>query len=417
MKVIHFSNMDNGGAGIAAVRYHNLMKEMGIDSKLYVKFKTSLDDESIIKLNFTASTSTKKSFNQKIKAYLKKSFEKVIEPTDKPKEMYCFYDFKGCDENGLCPTLLDQIDTKDVNFVFVHWLGDCLNSYDLKKIYDVTHAKFIFSMMDLEPITGGCHYPWTCSKFETSCLDCPALSNVNNLLAHNQLMTKAANYSYLSADIFSSALYDLEFARNSIIKFNNYHQLYYPIDENIFKPLEELEKKNEIVLFANVNSVEDPRKGFNYLLCVLLRIDKKINKKIRFLCLSNKKYQGYNFRNIVFEEFEFCKNVNDLVNLYNRTDLFLCASIEDSAPMMVQEALLCGVPVISFDTGVANQFIEDGKQGYVIPRYDIDQFENRILSFIDNKTIFDSSDSIHNHMVGICGKKTIKQKLKNILNA
>ena len=47
MKVIHFSAMDNGGAGIATVRYHKLMQEMGISSTLYVKNKTIESDDTI----------------------------------------------------------------------------------------------------------------------------------------------------------------------------------------------------------------------------------------------------------------------------------------------------------------------------------------------------------------------------------
>ena len=421
MKVIHFSAMDNGGAGIAAVRYHKLMQEMGIDSTLYVKNKTNLDDESIIQL-ITANEKKRKTIKSFIKRKLSNLLKKIspdIADAGKAKSMYCYYNFHECDENGLIPNLLSQINYKNVDFIFIHWLSGFINSYDIKRLYDATGAKIIFSMMDLEPITGGCHYPWTCNKYEKNCLDCPALSNATNLLSHNQLMTKAANYSYLNADIFSSALYDLEYAKKSIVKFQNLHQLYYPIDETIFCPNNEKStpENDEITLFANVNSVEDPRKGFNYLLVVLLNLDKRLTKKVRFLCLSNKKYKGYNFKNIRFEEFEFCKNVNDLVTLYRQTDIFLCASIEDSSPMMLQEALLCGVPAITFDVGVGKQFIENGKQGYVVPRYDIKAFEEKLYLMIEKKPkTVQSAKEIHQHMVNLCGKAKVKESLMKILS-
>lgn len=417
MKVIHFSSMDNGGAGIAAVRYHKLMQEMGIDSTLYVKKKTNNEDQNIVRIQIPAAP--KKALKAKIKSFCRliiKRFIPELENVESTKEMFCYYNFTECNEQGMIPDLLSQVDTENVDFIFVHWLSGFINSYDIKRLYDATGAKVVFSMMDLEVITGGCHYPWTCRKYETNCLDCPALPCYNNLLSHNQLMTKAANYSYLNADIFSSALYDLEFARKSIIKFQNYHQLYYPIDENIFKPLEIKKYSEEITLFANVNSVGDPRKGFNYLLTVLLSIDKKLTHKVRFLCLSNKKYIGYNFKNIRFEEFEFCKNVNDLVALYQQTDIFLCASIEDSAPMMLQEALLCGVPAISFDVGVGKQFIEEGRQGFVVPRYDIAAFSEKLFEMIENRpNTIENSAQIHTHMVGICGKRKINADLQKIL--
>lgn len=413
MKVIHFSYMDDCGAGIAAVRYHKLMQEMGITSTLYVCRKTNKDD-TIVKLKVKKSKKYVGNFKHKIRDFIRNQIELF---TGKAKEMYCFYDFDETNAQGCIPDLLTQIDYKNVDFVFIHWLGGFINSYDMIRLYDVTHAKFIFSMMDLEPVTGGCHYPWLCNNYATNCMDCPALGNGRNLLAHNQLTTKMANYAYLNADIFSSALYDLELAKKSIIKFNNYYQLYYPIDENIFVPSKNKRNAETITLFANVNAIGDPRKGFNYLLAVLLDIDKRITHKVRFLCLSNKLYKGYKFQNIFFEEFSFCKNVNDLVSLYQKTDIFLCASIEDSAPMMLQEALLCGIPAITFDTGVGKQFIEDGKQGYVVPRYDIKTFGEKLFLMIENRpNTIQNRDEIHNHMVDICGKKVISRELFKILN-
>ncbi len=415
MKVIHFSALDTGGAGIAAYRYHKLMQEMGFDSKLYVSNKT-IEDDSIIKIHIPISKSN--TIKQKVKNIIRNTLFKFLPEIElnETNPMFCFYNFNECKSEGLIPDLLSQIDTEGISFVFIHWLGGFLNSYDIKKIYEKTGAKFLFAMMDLEPITGGCHYPWICNKYETNCLNCPALSNYNNLLAHNQLMTKATNYAYLNADIFSSALYDLEFAKKSIIKFKKYYQLYYPIDDTIFVPSKIKTIKNEITLFANVNTVEDPRKGFNYLLLILLKIDRLLTHKVKFLCLSNEKYSGYNFKNIQFEEFAFCQNVNDLVSLYQKTDIFLCASIEDSAPMMLQEALLCGVPAITFDVGIGKQFIEDGKQGYVVPRYDVDSFAEKLLTMIENcPDSIETSEQIHNHMVSICGKKAVSNQLNTIL--
>ena len=110
--------------------------------------------------------------------------------------------------------------------------------------------------------------------------------------------------------------------------------------------------------------------------------------------------------------------MNDLVELYQRTDIFLCASIEDSSPMMLQEALLCGVPAISFDTGIARQFIEDGKQGYVVPRYDIKDFEDKLFLMLEKRpSSIESAERIHEHMVSICGKEIVKEKLNQILKA
>ncbi len=76
MKVIHFLAMDNGGAGIAAVRYHKLMQEMGIYSTLYVKNKTNLDDDSIVRL-ITANERNRKTIKSFIKRKLSNLLKKI----------------------------------------------------------------------------------------------------------------------------------------------------------------------------------------------------------------------------------------------------------------------------------------------------------------------------------------------------
>lgn len=415
MRVIHFSSMTNGGAGIAAVRYHRLMQEMGIDSTLYVKTNTIEDDNSIIKLECENKSQKKEIIKSKFIKIIKRIITGMTY-VDETKYMYCYYNYSECNERGMIPNLISKIDCNKIDYIFIHWLSGFINSYDIKRLYDTTGAKVIFSMMDLEAITGGCHFPWDCRGYETNCLNCPALSNSMNIISHNQLMTKAANYSYINAGIFSSSLYDLSCAKKSIIRFKNFYQLYYPVDENIFIPAISKTQSDETTLFSNVVSPDEPRKGYGYLLAILLNLDKRLTKKIRFLCLSSKKYSEYKLKNIRFEEFSFCKNVNDLVSLYQQTDVFLCTSIEDSAPMMLQEALLCGIPAVSFDTGIGKQLIEEGKQGYVVPRYDINAFEDKLLQMIEDRPItIQSAEEIHNHMVKICGKETVKQQLKEIL--
>ena len=94
MNVIHFSYMDNYGAGIAAVRYHNFMQSMGWNSKLYVKEKTNTDDSSIIKL-VVPKPVVKTKFKVRMKNKIRSILRHVSHLGDKPKEMYCFYDFKG----------------------------------------------------------------------------------------------------------------------------------------------------------------------------------------------------------------------------------------------------------------------------------------------------------------------------------
>ncbi|MDQ1327252.1 MAG: hypothetical protein QG641_532, partial [Candidatus Poribacteria bacterium] len=55
---------------------------------------------------------------------------------------------------------------------------------------------------------------------------------------------------------------------------------------------------------------------------------------------------------------------NALAAAYQAADLFVCPSIEDAGPMMINEAVMCGTPVVSFDVGVAFDLVHNGITGY-----------------------------------------------------
>ena len=54
-----------------------------------------------------------------------------------------------------------------------------------------------------------------------------------------------------------------------------------------------------------------------------------------------------------------------LALVYQAADIFVCPSVEDAGPMMIPEAMLCGVPVVAFNTGGAPDLIETMKTGYL----------------------------------------------------
>lgn len=423
MKVLHFSASITGGAGIAAVRYHQLCQAMGYDSILYYGTGDISHDKSIVHVGAASSQHSKQNIKQFIKSHLHKHTagrsllnwyhaQKSSHPTT-PQNEYCFYNFSECESNGLRPDLVNNIDLQNVDVIFVHWLGGFLNTYDIKRLYERTHARIVFSMMDMEPITGGCHYFWHCKGYLDNCFDCPALDYSMRSLAHRQLQARAQNIEYMHPDIFSSSLYDLKAAKNGIVDFAHYWQCYYPIDETIFLPSGP--HSGAKYIFSNSNEITNSRKGFWLVMQVLMILDRELDEDVFFLCLDDSPFHAYKFAHIKFEKFPFCKNVNDLAKIYQKADLFLCSSVEDAAPMMLAEALLCGVPTVAFDCATAKQFIHDGREGYVVPRYDVRAMAAKALDILRGTNDIDTPETRHNKMAKLYGIDAVIRQLKNIV--
>ena len=56
---------------------------------------------------------------------------------------------------------------------------------------------------------------------------------------------------------------------------------------------------------------------------------------------------------------------SELAQAYSTLDIFLYTSIADNCPLVVLEALSCGVPIVTFDTGGIPELVRDGVDGQV----------------------------------------------------
>ena len=86
------------------------------------------------------------------------------------------------------------------------------------------------------------------------------------------------------------------------------------------------------------------------------------------------------------------ENQEQLADIYSSADVFVNPTLEDNFPTVNLEALACGTPVITYDTGGSSESI-DVKCGYVIPRDDYDALKKAIIYTVDNH-VFLQSDCI-----------------------
>lgn len=70
-------------------------------------------------------------------------------------------------------------------------------------------------------------------------------------------------------------------------------------------------------------------------------------------------------------------NVEELVDYYNLSDVFINPTYSDNFPTTNIEALACGTPVITYNTGGSPEAIDDFT-GYVVQRGNIGDLKNAI---------------------------------------
>lgn len=71
-------------------------------------------------------------------------------------------------------------------------------------------------------------------------------------------------------------------------------------------------------------------------------------------------------------------NSEKLIQLYQASDAFLSGSVIDADPMMVNQAMSCGVPVITFNTGIAIDVVYCKNTGYCAKDFSSQAFTDGI---------------------------------------
>jgi glycosyltransferase involved in cell wall biosynthesis len=110
-------------------------------------------------------------------------------------------------------------------------------------------------------------------------------------------------------------------------------------------------------------------------------------------------------------------NTYGIASAYQAADVYVCPSIEDSGPMMINQSIMCGTPVVSFEMGVALDLVVTGKTGYRAKLKDTGDMAKGILDILtldeDNYKIM--SVNCRELALKLCSPDVQSEKIENIL--
>jgi N-acetyl-alpha-D-glucosaminyl L-malate synthase BshA len=100
----------------------------------------------------------------------------------------------------------------------------------------------------------------------------------------------------------------------------------------------------------------------------------------------------------------------DTSEILSHMDLMLLPSEKESFGLVALEAMSCGVPVVSSNTGGLPEVIEHGKSGYTFPVGDIENMAEAAISLLQDETKFElfSKAAIHRSQTLFDAHKIVK---------
>lgn len=409
--IVLFSTDDIGGAGKAALRIMKALNRTGLNCKMLVKNKTSTDD-NVIKIHAL----NRFKYIQRIKLiFERKKFDKLKLDSKYYYFGYKYEDVPAADISSFIDFVPDTI--------IVTWTAWFVSPTTIREFASHNAAKIIICPLDMSSFTGGCHYAWDCEGFKHECQNCPAILSVEHKhIAVNILKEKKHNWVGEDVKFWacSTGLYQ-ELLKSALAHNQKIEQLLIPIDEKIFNNANRQIAKSifnindsKVILFGATFSNEK-RKGIDFFIKALHRLYEILPVEQREyvkVLIAGRKNKVDNQYPIPFKviDIDFINDDLLLAHLYQASDVLVLPTIQDSGPMMLNEAQMCGLPVVTFNVGAATDLVVNGISGYVCEVGNVEQMAlgiQRVLfgSAIDspttahlafNKTSFETFSSFIN---------------------
>ena len=264
--------------------------------------------------------------------------------------------------------------------ILVHWVAGFVDPAVLRDLNRLSGAPIIWYLMDMAAFTGGCHYAFGCSAYTASCGNCPqlGLSRSSHDLSYRQLKTKTVDFQQTDITaVAASSWLKNQVSTASAFKDKRIETILLGVDADLFCPLEQAHARKKLglpsegkIIFFAASNLQEERKGIKHLLRALSHLYAMLETNValreRIIVVTAGHAQHAENLGIEFEHrhLGYLDGDQNLAAGYQSADIFVNASVEDSGPMMINESLLCGTPVVSFEMGVAIDLVLDEVTGY-----------------------------------------------------
>lgn len=164
-------------------------------------------------------------------------------------------------------------------------------------------------------------------------------------------------------------------------------------------------------------------KGIDILVKAFAKLSKKYPDMFLYLAGSDEKGYKEELKKMITKfqleaKVKFLGQVQDMEKFYKSINLFVLPSVvKEAFGLVLCEAMYCGVPVITTDSGAQSEIIEDGVDGYIVKAGRVEKLKEKIE---DNYEKYISCKSISiNAMRKVAEQFSVKvciDKLINIFN-
>jgi len=255
-------------------------------------------------------------------------------------------------------------------------------------------APIVWTFHDMFPITGHCAHSFECEKWKTGCGNCERLDiypsikkdRTKFLWNYKKKNFKSANFTIVTPSLWLKKCVEQSFLKNKDIRL-----IYNGIDLENFKKTDKSKSRKElglpdskkIVLFSANGGVKNPFKGGEFVFEAFEEL--KNRNDILFLNIGGD--CGQKSENWL--DFGYVKEPKTMAQLYSASDIYLFPTLAETFGMTVVEAMSCGLPAVTFETGGVPEIVENNRTGLVVEYKNGEKLVEALAKLLDNDELIE----------------------------
>lgn len=317
------------------------------------------------------------------------------------------FDKHGFGSENATYKFIEEVKLLNPDVIHLHNIhGYYINIEILFKYLKETQKPVIWTLHDCWSFTGHCAYFdfAGCYKWMKGCYDCPEKREYPRSLVFdrskkNYLDKRAIFRGIDNLTIVTPSEWLANIVRESYLECYDVKVINNGVDTSVFQPVksnirEKLDLANDFLILG-VASVWDRRKGLKFFL-ELSKVLKR-DEKIIVVGISDEQMKDLPTNIIGISR---TNNVQELVEIYSSCDIFVNPTLEDNFPTTNIEALACGLPVLTFNTGGSPEII-DQNTGIVSKGKNAKSLYDEICSYregipFDKNACIERANSLYN---------------------
>lgn len=274
---------------------------------------------------------------------------------------------------------------QEADVIHLSWINQGMLSLKMIRKIIKSGKPIVWTMHDLWPATGICHYARGCNRYCSSCGMCPLLphkGSKNDLSAKIFRRKKAVYHDGDIHFVACSKWLEKQAKRSALFMGQRITNVPNPIDTHVFCKQDQQEARlavelpadKRLILFVS-QRVTDERKGMAYFVDAIARLvaahpEMKDNTAVAILGGHSEEVAS----RLALPAYPlgYMSDERKIVQVYNAVDAFVLPSLEDNLPNTIMEAMACGVPCVGFRVGGIPEMIDHQRNGYVAAYRDVD---------------------------------------------